>query len=78
MVAKTTQGHYVVTPDNGTLTHLHKTIGLESVRIIDEEKTVYRDQAIHILSRRDIYAFTGARLAAGIIDYEGVYSLRRL
>lgn len=55
VVAKTTQSHYVVTPDNGTLTHLHKTIGLESVRIIDEEKTVYRDQAIHILSMDAIF-----------------------
>ncbi|QPK93947.1 S-adenosyl-l-methionine hydroxide adenosyltransferase family protein [Actinomyces sp. zg-332] len=73
VVAKTVKGQYVVTPDNGTLTHLHKTIGLESVRVIDEEKNRLPGSGhSYTFHGRDIYAFTGARLAAGIIDYEGV------
>lgn len=73
VVAKTVKGQFVVTPDNGTLTHLHKTIGLESVRIIDETKNRLPGSGhSYTFHGRDIYAFTGARLAAGVIDYEGV------
>lgn len=76
VVAKTKTGHYVVTPDNGTLTHLHKTIGLESVRVIDETKNRLPGSGhSYTFHGRDIYAFTGARLAVGIIDYEGVGDL---
>ncbi len=73
VVAKTVKGHYVVTPDNGTLTHLHKTIGLESVRIIDETKNRLPGSGhSYTFHGRDIYAFTGARLASEKITYEEV------
>ena len=36
VVAKTSSGHYVVTPDNGTLTHVKRLIGIEEVREIEE------------------------------------------
>ena len=35
IVAKTANGRYVVTPDNGTLTHVKRMIGLSEVRVID-------------------------------------------
>ena len=73
VVAKTTTGHYIVTPDNGTLTHMKQKFGIESVREIDE--TVNRlkgSEDSHTFHGRDVYAFTGARLAAGVIDYQGV------
>ena len=36
VVALTGAGHYVVTPDNGTLTHLKKHAGIQEIREIDE------------------------------------------
>lgn len=73
IVAKTHQGQYVVTPDNGTLTHLKQIIGISSARIIDE--TVNRltgSEESFTFYGRDVYAYTGARLAAGIISFEQV------
>ena len=36
VVARTSTGHYVVTPNNGTLTHIEKLFGIEELREIDE------------------------------------------
>ena len=72
-VAKTADGHYIVTPDNGALTHIKKFIGIEAVREIDE--TVNRLQSTRgtaIFHGRDLFGYTAARLASGIIDFEGV------
>ena len=73
IVAKTKDGHFIVTPDNGTLTHIKKHVGLSAVRVIDE--TVNRlpnSGESYTFHGRDIYAYTGARLAAGIIPFEQV------
>lgn len=73
IVAKTTGGQYVVTPDNGTLTHIKTVIGIVEAREIDE--TVNRlpnSGESYTFHGRDVYAYTGARLASGIIDFEGV------
>ena len=73
VVAKTNSGRYVVTPDNGALTHVKKYIGIESVREIDE--TVNRLQStrgVAIFHGRDLFGYCAARLASGIIDFEGV------
>lgn len=70
IVAKTTNNHYIVTPDNGTLTHVAKSIGITEVREIDE--TINRlpnSGESHTFHGRDIFAYTGARLAAGIIEF---------
>ena len=72
-VAKTKNGYYVVTPDNGALTHIKKEFGIEEVREIDE--TVNRLQTtrgVAIFHGRDLFGYTAARLASGIIDFEGV------
>ncbi len=73
VVAKTTTGQYIVTPDNGTLTHLKLFVGIESVREIPED--VHRFQNTHdshTFHGRDVYAFTGAKLASGNISFEEV------
>jgi S-adenosylmethionine hydrolase len=73
IVVKTTSGQYIVTPDNGTLTHVKRLTGIEEARIIDE--TVNRlpnSGESYTFHGRDIYAYTGARLAAGIISFEEV------
>src|SRR5699024_8419595 len=36
VVAKTAAGHYIVTPNNGSLTHIHQNIGITELREIDE------------------------------------------
>jgi len=73
VVALTDAGHYIVTPDNGTLTHLAKHTGITALREIDESvNRVKGSENSHVFHGRDVYAFTGARLAAGVIDFEGV------
>jgi S-adenosylmethionine hydrolase len=73
VVARTNAGHYIVTPDNGTLTHLNKHVGIEAVREIDESvNRVKGSEKSHVFHGRDVYAYTGARLAAGVIDFPGV------
>ncbi len=69
-MAKTSGGHYIVTPDNGTLTHIKRMSGIVEARVIDE--TVNRlpnSGESYTFHGRDIYAFTGARLASGAISW---------
>lgn len=73
VVAKTTGGQYIVTPNNGTLTHIKRYFGITEVREIDE--TINRlpnSGESHTFHGRDIFAYTGARLASGVISYEEV------
>ena len=73
VVVKTASGHYVVTPDNGTLTHIIRFDGIEAVREIDEHvNRLPRSGESYTFHGRDVFAYTGARLSAGIIDFEGV------
>ncbi|MBQ8835354.1 MAG: S-adenosyl-l-methionine hydroxide adenosyltransferase family protein [Oscillospiraceae bacterium] len=73
VVAKTKSGRYIVTPDNGTLTHVIRLEGIETVREIDEHiNRLPRSGESYTFHGRDVYAFTGARLASGIIDFGGV------
>ena len=72
-VAKLKNGSFVVTPDNGSLTNMLRHPGIESVREIDE--TVNRlpgSEGVNIFHGRDVFAYTAARLASGVIDFEGV------
>ena len=74
-MAKTKDGHYVVSPDNGSLTHVKKFIGIEAVREIDESVNRLRGKGteeVAIFHGRDLFGYTAARLASGIIDFEGV------
>lgn len=73
VVAKTNDGHYIVTPNNGTLTHLSDSIGIKEVRVIDEKvNRLPRSGESYTFHGRDIYAFTGARLASGVINFHEV------
>lgn len=76
VVAETTGGQFIVTPDNGTLTHVNRKIGLKAVREIDETKH-RRENTEHSYTfhGRDVYAFTGAKLASGGITFEQVGNL---
>lgn len=73
VVIRTNSGRYIVTPDNGTLTHVIRLEGVSEAREIDENvNRLPRSGESYTFHGRDVYAYTGARLAAGIIDFEGV------
>ncbi len=72
-VAKLKNGSYIVTPDNGSLTHVDKYVGIEEVRVIDEEKNrLQSTKKCTIFHGRDLFAYCAAKLAAGLITYEEV------
>ena len=73
VVAETVTGQFIVTPDNGTLTHVKRMCGIKSARVIDESvNRLPNSGESYTFHGRDIYAYTGARLAAGIITFEQV------
>ena len=73
IVAKTKTNMYVVTPDNGTLTHIEKHIGITEVREIEEKSNRLKDSELsYTFHGRDVYAYTAARLASGTITFEEV------
>ena len=73
VVLQTKTGLFFVSPDNGSLSGPAKHYGIEAVREIDE--TVNRipgSEWSHTFHGRDVYSYTGARLAAGVISYAEV------
>ena len=73
VVLKTRSGHYIVTPDNGTLTLVAEHFGIDAVRQIDEKTNRLKgSEKSYTFHGRDVYAYTGARLASGAISYEQV------
>lgn len=73
VVLRTKTGHYIVTPDNGTLTLVADRLGIAEVRLIDEAVNRRKNsEKSYTFHGRDVYAFTGARLAGGIISFEQV------
>jgi S-adenosylmethionine hydrolase len=70
IAAKTFSGHYIITPDNGSLTHILHYQGIDEIRTIDEIKSrLPHSEESHTFHGRDIYAYNGARLASGEIDF---------
>lgn len=73
VVAKTVNNHYIITPDNGTLTHVKQFDGITEVREIDESiNRLPNSGESHTFHGRDIFAYTGARLASGVIQFEDI------
>ena len=73
VVALTKTNQYIVTPDNGTLSYIKKHVGIKAIREISEvenrrENTAYS----YTFHGRDVYAYTGAKLASGHISFEDV------
>jgi S-adenosylmethionine hydrolase len=74
-VARTKDGYYIVTPDNGSLTHVLANNGIAEVREIDE--TINRlhgkgTDEVSVFHGRDLFGYCAARLAAGVISYAKV------
>src|SRR5690606_28451094 len=73
IVMRSKSGHFFVTPDNGTLTFISEELGVDEVREIDEAvNRLANSEESYTFHGRDVYAYTGARLAAGIIGFEEV------
>jgi S-adenosylmethionine hydrolase len=73
LVVKTSGGQYIVTPNNGTLTHIKRFFGITEAREIDESvNRLPNSGESHTFHGRDIFAYTGARLASGVISYQEV------
>ncbi|WQS50696.1 S-adenosyl-l-methionine hydroxide adenosyltransferase family protein [Helicobacter pylori] len=73
VVLKTKNGQYFVSPDNGTLTLVAQTLGIDSVREIDEKANRLKgSEKSYTFHGRDVHAYTGARLASGAITFEQV------
>lgn len=73
VVLKTNSGQYIVTPDNGTLTLIAMSLGIAEIREIDEAVNRRQgSQKSYTFHGRDVYAYTAARLAAGVISFEQV------
>lgn len=73
VVLKTKNGQYFVSPDNGTLTLVAQTLGIDSVREIDEKANRLKgSEKSYTFHGRDVYAYTGVRLASGAITFEQV------
>ncbi len=73
VVLKTESGHYFVSPDNGSLTAVAEQMGIAAVREIDEAvNRLANSEESYTFHGRDVYAYTGARLAAGVITFAEV------
>jgi S-adenosylmethionine hydrolase len=73
VVLKTLTGRYFVGPNNGLLSLVAERDGIEGLRQIDEG--INRrpgSENSHTFHGRDVFAYTGARLAAGTISFEQV------
>ena len=73
VVLKTRSGHFFVGPDNGTWTLIAEDLGVEAVRQIDETK--HRrpgSEKSYTFHGRDVFAYVGAKLAAGVITFDDV------
>ncbi len=72
-VAKLGNGSFIVTPDNGTLTLVERRFGIDEIRVIDETCNRFpAAEKVSVFHGRDLFAYTAARLAAGVISFNEV------
>lgn len=73
--AKTADGYVVISPDNGSLTHLKAWVGITEVREIDESINRLKGkntERVGVFHGRDVFAYCAAKLASGEITFEEV------
>jgi S-adenosylmethionine hydrolase len=73
IVLKTRSGHYFVSPDNGTLTLVAESLGIEAVREIDEGR--FRrpgSEESYTFHGRDVYSYAAAHLASGKTGFDDI------
>ena len=73
VVVKTKTGHYIVSPDNGTFTLIANSLGIDTIREIDEVTNRRKNSgASYTFHGRDVYAYTAAKLASHTISFAQV------
>ena len=73
VVAKTAKNQYIVTLDNETLSFIKKHIGILAIREISEVANRRQNtEHSYTFYGRDVYVYTGAKLASGRISFEEV------
>jgi S-adenosylmethionine hydrolase len=73
VVAKTINNQYIVTPDNGTLSYIKKYVGITAIREISEVTNRRKNTELsYTFHGRDVYAYTGAKLASNHMTFEEV------
>ena len=76
VVLETKSGHFFVSPDNGSLTLVADKLGIQAVREINEKVNRLKgSERSHTFHGRDVYAYTGARLASEVINFSQVGDL---
>ena len=74
-VARTANDYLIVTPDNGTLTHVEKKFGIVAVREIDTTVNRLRGkdtENTNVFHGRDVFSYCAAKLASGQISFDQV------
>jgi hypothetical protein len=73
LVLETQSGHLFVAPDNGLLTLVAERLGVAALHVIDLEKNrLPGSERSYTFFGRDLYSYTGARLAAGQVKIDEV------
>jgi S-adenosylmethionine hydrolase len=71
VVVLTDTGHYIVTPNNGSLTHVKNFIGIRKVVLIDVKAHRHTEnEQNYTFDGRDLFARLGAKLASGQLTIE--------
>ena len=65
IVAKSKKGNYYVLPDNGLLTYVQNSDGIDAVRVITNPRWIIGDAISSTFHGRDIFSPVGAHLARG-------------
>jgi len=71
VVVLTDSGHYIVTPNNGSLTHVKQFMGIKKTVVIDvaAHRHTENDQN-YTFDGRDLFARLGAKLSSGQLSIE--------
>jgi len=71
VVVETDTGHVIVTPNNGSLTHVKRFIGIRKAVLIDVKAHRHTEnEQNYTLDGRDLFARLGAKLASGQLALE--------
>ena len=71
VVVLTDTGHVIVTPNNGSLTHVKRFIGIRKAALIDVKAHRHTEnEQNYTFDGRDLYARLGAKLASGQLVLE--------
>lgn len=72
IILKTKANHYFVGPDNGLFTLVAENEGIDEIREISAANRLPNSQNSYTFFGRDVFAYSGAKLASGMIDFEEV------